>query len=103
MVKAERIGGWAVRSWAAAALAAGLLLLGELAAAHGGGALLLDPAVGRYVLSGYLEVLEDPDGKLTIADVVKPGAAPGFRPWARKGEMNFGYSRSAFWIKVTVT
>ena len=43
----------------------------------------------------YAEVLEDPAGKLTLADVA---AANGFVPLARRIP-NFGYTYSAFWLR----
>ena len=43
----------------------------------------------------YAEVLEDPAGKLTLADVA---TANGFVPLARENP-NFGYTYSAFWLR----
>ena len=49
----------------------------------------------------FIEVLEDPDGQLTISDVEQPEIASRFRYVAGSGDLNFGYSASAYWLRLT--
>jgi signal transduction histidine kinase/DNA-binding response OmpR family regulator/HPt (histidine-containing phosphotransfer) domain-containing protein len=54
-------------------------------------------------LTPYWEVLEDKSGKLTIADVGRPEFAPRFRQAFTKGdELNFGMSKSAIWLRLSL-
>ncbi len=50
-------------------------------------------------LGSYLQVLEDPDGILGIAQVGSPAFAQRFRAQGQ-GTFNAGYSSSVFWLKV---
>ena len=60
--------------------------------------LVLDDTLGKVSLSPYVEVLEDPSGKLTIGDVSSKEGAEGFRASAR-ASLDYGYSASAFWTR----
>lgn len=83
-----------------------LLLFWPLLAFHeaavGSQTLLLKPQqVSPVYLTKYLEVLEDPDQALTLSDVQNPAVASGFKPSERLAEaFNFGYSQSAFWLRL---
>lgn len=51
-------------------------------------------------LAGYFEVLEDADGALSLADVLGAAAAR-FKAAGTTGEaLNFGITRSTFWLRV---
>lgn len=52
-------------------------------------------------LAGHAMVLEDPGGQLTLADVRRPDVAASFRPARQEnGQINFGYSASAYWLRI---
>lgn len=53
-------------------------------------------------LGGQLAVLEDPDGRLTPADLAQPAAASRFRPAPAGEDLNFGYSSAAYWLRLTL-
>jgi PAS domain S-box-containing protein len=56
-----------------------------------------------YVLSRAFQYLEDPGGMLSFDEVVTPAVQARFRPLAPLGPgPNFGLTRSAFWLKVTL-
>ncbi|QJW85799.1 hypothetical protein HK414_12295 [Ramlibacter terrae] len=56
---------------------------------------------GSYNLAPYLAVLEDPQGKLQLADVLREPER--FRPVPGSGpSANFGLTRSAIWLRVVV-
>ena len=82
------------------------LCLLALPARAGGRVLDLGDAAGTprtaqpLPLAAYLEVLEDPDGQLTLADLRRPGPATPPLRWqdVPAAEVNFGYSRSAYWM-----
>jgi len=59
--------------------------------------LKLDGTTSRYDLAGHLEVYEDVGGSETIEDILsKP-----FRP-VQMGMLNFGFTQSAYWVKLTI-
>jgi signal transduction histidine kinase/CheY-like chemotaxis protein len=58
------------------------------------GSVLLD-------LPPYIDILEDPDGSLTIGDVTSERHAFQFAP-APMTELYFGYTRSVYWMRFTV-
>ena len=76
--------------------------------AHAAPALTIDPAAPSLELARYVDVLEDKSGDLTIdqaADAVHSEEyRPAIRPsLAQRGdEINFGYSSSAYWLRLTV-
>nr|WP_319564644.1 7TM diverse intracellular signaling domain-containing protein [uncultured Rhodoferax sp.] len=54
-------------------------------------------------LTEYFAVLEDPRLSLTLADVQKPDMASRFKEVETSAAaLNFGYSRSAYWLRVHV-
>jgi len=76
-----------------ALIAAALLICGTVASAAP--AVPLPGADGPVPLGTYAEVLEDPGGKLTVAEVAANGR---FVPVGHEVP-NFGYSYSAFWLR----
>lgn len=83
-------------------LVASGLLLGPSAAAHAGAAAVLTAATTSVALEAHVEFLEDPGGRLSLAEVSAPQAAQQFAPAAAGSEINFGYSASAYWLRFTV-
>jgi diguanylate cyclase (GGDEF)-like protein len=78
-----------------------LLVTARLAAAESGA--LPIGANGSYVLTQSLSYLEDPEHRLTFAEVAQTGMASAFRPLAsEKPTANFGLTRSAYWLRVTL-
>jgi len=65
------------------------------------GAAPLPGADGHVSLAPYVEVLEDPQGKLMLDDVRTGPWAARFRH-AGSGPLNFGYTDSAWWLRFTV-
>lgn len=77
----------------AAAPALGQAKPGEVAVSDG----------DRYTLSKSFLYLEDPDGKLAIDDVAKPGMQARFQPVQGSGPgANFGLTASAIWVRVNL-
>lgn len=59
---------------------------------------LADQAI---TLTQYIEVLEDPQQSLTLADVQKPEHAGRFKPVAEPDrQLGFGVTESAYWLKL---
>lgn len=72
---------------------------------HGGTALAavkLAPGIASLALAADVAVLEDPDGRMSLADV--QARAAEFRPTQLRGDaaINFGYSSSAWWLRFEV-
>ncbi|MBI4807650.1 MAG: EAL domain-containing protein [Nitrosomonadales bacterium] len=69
--------------------------------------LVIDPAIPSYMLANHVDILEDREGKLTIADIAQGAHDGAFRPAVAQGSslknnaLNFGYSSSAWWLRVT--
>lgn len=56
-------------------------------------------AMGESVeLKNWLDVLEDPDGKLTLSEVMQRR----FTPAAAVPHLNFGYTGKAYWLRLTL-
>ncbi|MBL8452629.1 MAG: response regulator [Zoogloea sp.] len=60
----------------------------------------LAPDTRCLALRPHLEVLEDPSGRLSIDDVLRPGVARRFAPVAGDSDLNFGYSASTYWLRL---
>lgn len=73
------------------------LLSGRAAFAQ---ALVLDQAQGSFALRPHIEVLEDADGSLDMEGAAQAAAAGRFSAPRSLGELNFGYSKSAFWLRL---
>jgi diguanylate cyclase (GGDEF)-like protein len=61
----------------------------------------LPGADGRVSLGAYVEVLEDPEGRLRLEDVRRPQHAGRFVA-ATSDPLNFGYTRSAWWLRFSL-
>ncbi len=65
-------------------------------------------SVPSYQLASHVDVLEDPGTKLTIQDVASVSYASQFHAPAQPistgadSALNFGYSASAFWLRLTI-
>jgi diguanylate cyclase (GGDEF)-like protein len=92
--------GWHVVGFAMAVL----LCLPPAAAVHAiGEPAELSAASGRVPASAAVGYLEDPDRRLTIEAVTDPARASAFHPAVvSNGEVNFGYSRSAYWLALPI-
>ena len=62
--------------------------------------LVIDGHTAYYAVASHIDFLEDASGTLNIAEVA--GAGNKFRPVAVSGnsEINFGYSHSAYWLRL---
>ncbi|AFG38405.1 hybrid sensor histidine kinase/response regulator [Spirochaeta africana] len=58
----------------------------------------LGPEVRRKALAGGLQYLEDPSGKLELADIADTAADSRWRPVPQR-VLNLGYSRSVYWLR----
>ncbi|CRM61868.1 MULTISPECIES: hybrid sensor histidine kinase/response regulator [Pseudomonas] len=65
------------------------------------GAVEFNQSTRSLPLGRVMQVLEDPTGALTIADVSSPAYAAQFRTHD-KPTLNAGYSHSVFWLKVNL-
>ncbi|AZE91425.1 hybrid sensor histidine kinase/response regulator [Pseudomonas orientalis] len=65
------------------------------------GAVEFNQSTRSLPLGRVMQVLEDPTGALTIADVSAPAYAAQFKTHD-KATLNAGYSRSVFWLKVNL-
>ncbi len=63
--------------------------------------IVLDDDVERQVVHPHIELLEDPSGKLTLADVTQGDAAQQFRA-AGDRYFSLGFTRSVYWYRFTV-
>jgi diguanylate cyclase (GGDEF)-like protein len=64
--------------------------------------LQLTPGEGHASLDGRVEYLEDAGRKLGLADLTNPAVHYRFTPAPAHGSLNFGYSPSAYWLKIPV-
>lgn len=66
-------------------------------------ALELGSAKSGALLTPHLQYLEDPQGHLTLADVMQPDVAARFRvPEHPQQALNFGISKSAYWVRFSL-
>jgi diguanylate cyclase (GGDEF)-like protein len=61
----------------------------------------LPGADDRVSLGAYVDVLEDPTGRLRLEDLLRPEQAARFTP-ASSEPINFGYTRSAWWLRFSL-
>lgn len=54
-------------------------------------------------LRPHVEVLEDASGRLTLAEVQSPSVASQFKAVPGTSDLNFGFSASAYWLRVRLT
>lgn len=70
--------------------------------------LALEPGTSYFSVAGHVEVLEDPDGTLGIAEVSSAAQRDKFRPALLPGranvdnDINFGYSAAVYWLRLVV-
>jgi hypothetical protein len=62
--------------------------------------LVLNETQEVYTPGLSMFILEDPEGALTIDDVVQPEFASQFTP-CREERPNFGFTKSTYWVRVT--
>ena len=65
-----------------------------------GNVLELSLASGTYNANSYLEILEDPTASLSLADICSPKYDTAFKRFMRQGEPNFGFTSSAYWVRL---
>lgn len=62
--------------------------------------LTVEDGGSAYIVNDYMEILEDKKKRWTLQDVQSPELQSRFEP--AEGRASFGYTESAYWIKVTV-
>ena len=78
-----------------------LLCMGAPALANG--VLQLDADAPGQRAARHIELLEDPSRILGLNDVQNPEYAERFRPPPLAGsDINLGYSKSAYWLRLSV-
>ncbi|MBP7866038.1 MAG: sensor histidine kinase [Acidobacteria bacterium] len=83
--------------WRGLLLAGVVLLLGPFARGQAP-VLVLTDAVRELALGPWMEVLEDPEGRLAIGDVSSDPTRKAFRPCGPRFPA-FGFSQSVFWVR----
>lgn len=63
--------------------------------------ILLQDGIGQYLLGRSVDILEDPDGRWTIADLVSGPQAQRFTP-SRQDVPNFGFTKATYWVRFQV-
>jgi len=63
--------------------------------------LILTDDQGEYPLGLHLEILEDPGGELSIAEVSSPAFDSHFTP-SQVEVPNYGFTDSAYWVRFNV-
>lgn len=63
----------------------------------------LGPGDGQVSLDGRIEYLEDAGRKLGLADLTNPAVRYPFTQAPTQGSLNFGYSSSAYWLKIPLS
>ena len=65
------------------------------------GAATLDIGTSQIKPMDSVQFLEDASGQLQYADLDRADIASRFQPWPdQQGDINFGYSNSAYWLKI---
>ena len=58
----------------------------------------------RVDLAGAVEYLEDPTRQLQLQDLARPEVAARFQPWrVAQGTPSFGYTASAYWLRLCLS
>lgn len=77
------------------------LIWGLLFGTGGASAFELKLQSARVDLAGAVEYLEDPKRQLTLQDLERPAVAKRFKSWrAAQGTPSFGYTASAYWLRL---
>uniref|UniRef100_UPI00374DBDF5 7TMR-DISM family protein n=1 Tax=Rhodoferax sp. TaxID=50421 RepID=UPI00374DBDF5 len=82
------------------ALAYALLLWAQPVAAAQPALDLGQNAISPVALAPYLDVLEDPSQALTLANMQQADVAARFQPAPVATALNFGHSRSSYWLRL---
>ncbi|MBP1693508.1 MAG: two-component system, NarL family, nitrate/nitrite sensor histidine kinase NarX [Chloroflexi bacterium] len=61
--------------------------------------LVLTDEQGEYPLGQHMDILEDPSGELSIAEVASPEIAARFKPSPAEAPV-YGYTDSVFWLRL---
>lgn len=61
----------------------------------------ITPNQEKYAIGKYIDILEDPEKKVTIEEVTNPENAKRFRP-SQVDTPAFGITKSAYWIRFTL-
>ena len=78
------------------------LLLAALPAAASAGSVVNLQQADSVRLAGRLDYLEDPSGRMTLAEVMAPEIGAKFAALPGPRDANFGYSASAYWLRFAV-
>lgn len=62
---------------------------------------IIEPSQGAYPIDSVVEYFEDPSGDATIEEVI--GRSDSSWTLNQKRDLNFSYTKSAYWIRFTVT
>ena len=103
MMAVIMMAGWQTMSLLESAVVClrGLLLACCLLGGMAAQALELGLAQPRVDLAPAVDYLEDPSLRLTVGDVSSPGFSGRFSHWdGARGNVNFGYSASAYWLRL---
>jgi two-component system sensor histidine kinase/response regulator len=69
--------------------------------AQAGAPVLVGAETGAISLRPFIEVLEDPEQSLTVNDLGKAEQADRFKPVPGTTDLNFGYTASAYWLRLS--
>jgi two-component system, sensor histidine kinase and response regulator len=69
--------------------------------AQAGVPVLVGAETSAISLRPFIEALEDPDHRLTINDLSKVEHADRFKPVPGTTDLNFGFTASAYWLRLT--
>ncbi len=77
-----------------------LLLLACMPLAQAG-IITLEPGRDSYLVHKVVDVMEDPDGRLSFADINKSASPISFKEY-HTGVFSFGFTKSAYWFRFEV-
>ncbi len=63
--------------------------------------IVLNDKTTLYPIKPFVEVMEDPEKKITINEIISNATISSFTPRAND-RLNFGYTKSAYWIKFKI-
>lgn len=66
------------------------------------GAVALPFDAQQVNLATHVEVLADPTHRLTLAHISSPAYTAQFQPWTGAGDVNVGFTESAYWLRVSL-
>ena len=62
----------------------------------------LSSTQGTYSANSYLEIFEDPSATLTFSDMSSPRYDTAFALLTKRGDPNFGFTASVFWVRLHI-